>query len=443
MYLLSIGLFLLCLCCYAVCEWIFIWRNVTPQSNNLPSACLWDFQLTLALALAMILFILFSSAHQNLCLSLCYCIYSVVQSTPNCVSLNSLKHAQGGQNWILWHDWCIQGYRHKVGNLRGNRHINRFSLMMMFLKIEGSQNHSHDEISMNCPGPIPTLQSNLHNSVQVSAHITLRMVHSSWTEFTLHSHSLTREICQQESVRWRSFLCSGWFWKWWGQPWILWPNSLSVLSILATLHLYLFILNDSFNHLHTEVFSAGFKIMELWFLWLRGGIAHLECKQQLQLNTIMAVFFFRPRLFPEVDTGFRQSQASLIWRELEEDEEGHDEAPRRSFLSGLRRRQAPRTRDEDRAEGHRQHTGRMSDCPDDDRARYFVLGTLAAVFALMLNLIYPLLYKSNWAWITAGGWITLELRSKTQDWCFLGGSHLSCDSTVDRPHVIKKKKDAY
>ncbi|XP_051906643.1 ubiquitin carboxyl-terminal hydrolase 19 isoform X2 [Hippocampus zosterae] len=93
--------------------------------------------------------------------------------------------------------------------------------------------------------------------------------------------------------------------------------------------------------------------------------------------------------------GATASQASLIWRELEEDEEGHDEAPHRPFFSGLRRRQAPRTRDEDRSEGHRQHTGRMSDCPDDDRARYFVLGTLAAVFALMLNLIYPLIYKSN------------------------------------------------
>ncbi|KAM9829644.1 ubiquitin carboxyl-terminal hydrolase 19 isoform 1-T1 [Syngnathus typhle] len=94
--------------------------------------------------------------------------------------------------------------------------------------------------------------------------------------------------------------------------------------------------------------------------------------------------------------GATASQASLIWRELEEDEEGLDEGPRRPFLSGLRRRQAQRTRDEARAEGHHQRVGRMPDCPDDDRVRYFVLGTLAAVFALLVNLVYPLLYKSNW-----------------------------------------------
>uniref|UniRef100_A0A8C4GVM1 ubiquitinyl hydrolase 1 n=1 Tax=Dicentrarchus labrax TaxID=13489 RepID=A0A8C4GVM1_DICLA len=76
-----------------------------------------------------------------------------------------------------------------------------------------------------------------------------------------------------------------------------------------------------------------------------------------------------PRLFPEADTGFRQSQASLIWRELEEEEEGLDEGPPGLFRSA------------------------MSDYPDDDCVRYFVLGTLAAVFALLVNLVYPLLYK--------------------------------------------------
>lgn len=51
--------------------------------------------------------------------------------------------------------------------------------------------------------------------------------------------------------------------------------------------------------------------------------------------------------------------------------------------------------DEDRAEGSvRQHRSRrMSDYPDDDCVRYFVLGALAAVFALFVNLVYPLLYK--------------------------------------------------
>ncbi|XP_071783636.1 ubiquitin carboxyl-terminal hydrolase 19 isoform X2 [Centroberyx gerrardi] len=101
--------------------------------------------------------------------------------------------------------------------------------------------------------------------------------------------------------------------------------------------------------------------------------------------------------------GAAASQASLIWQELEEDEEGLDEGPRGLFLTGLRRRQAPRlTRrdeeDEDGTEGavRRHRRQRMSDYSDDDCVRYFVLGTLAAVFALFLNLVYPLLYKANW-----------------------------------------------
>lgn len=51
--------------------------------------------------------------------------------------------------------------------------------------------------------------------------------------------------------------------------------------------------------------------------------------------------------------------------------------------------------DEDRTEGsvRRHRSRRMSDYPDDDCVRYFVLGTLAAVFALFVNLVYPLLYK--------------------------------------------------
>lgn len=113
--------------------------------------------------------------------------------------------------------------------------------------------------------------------------------------------------------------------------------------------------------------------------------------------------FARSRLFPEADTGFRQSQASLIWQELEEEEEGLDEGPRGLFRTGLRRRQAPRMmrrdgEDEDGAERllPRHRRQRMSDYSDDDCVRYFVLGTLAAVFALFLNLVYPLLHKANW-----------------------------------------------
>lgn len=111
------------------------------------------------------------------------------------------------------------------------------------------------------------------------------------------------------------------------------------------------------------------------------------------------IVFVRPRLFPEADTGFRQSQASLIWRELEEEEEGLNEGSPGLFRSVLRRRQTQRNRedeDEDRTEGsvRRHHRRRrMSDYPDDDCGRYFVLGTLAAMFALFVNLVYPLFYK--------------------------------------------------
>lgn len=52
--------------------------------------------------------------------------------------------------------------------------------------------------------------------------------------------------------------------------------------------------------------------------------------------------------------------------------------------------------DEDRTERRLQHGQRMSDYPDDDCVRYFVLGTLTAVFALFVNLLYPLLYQASW-----------------------------------------------
>lgn len=121
--------------------------------------------------------------------------------------------------------------------------------------------------------------------------------------------------------------------------------------------------------------------------------------RQVDVFEVSDVMFVRPRLFPEADTGFRQSQASLIWRELEEEEEGRDKGPRGLFRSALRRRQTNRDEeDEDRAEGPvRRHRGqRMSDYPDDDCVRYFVLGTLTAVLALFVNLVYPLLYKASW-----------------------------------------------
>uniref|UniRef100_A0A669ERL2 ubiquitinyl hydrolase 1 n=1 Tax=Oreochromis niloticus TaxID=8128 RepID=A0A669ERL2_ORENI len=74
--------------------------------------------------------------------------------------------------------------------------------------------------------------------------------------------------------------------------------------------------------------------------------------------------------------GATASQASLIWRELEEEDDGLDEGPPGQ---SVRRRQ------------------RMSDYPDDDCVRYFVLGTLTAVLALFVNLVYPLLYKASWS----------------------------------------------
>lgn len=109
--------------------------------------------------------------------------------------------------------------------------------------------------------------------------------------------------------------------------------------------------------------------------------------------------FVRTCLFPEADTGFRQSQASLIWRELEEEDEGLDEGPRGLFRSALRRRQAQRNKGEDeRTDGSvRQHRRlKMPDYPDEDCVRYLVLGTLAAVIALFVNLVYPFFHKVRW-----------------------------------------------
>uniref|UniRef100_A0A4W4ESA3 ubiquitinyl hydrolase 1 n=1 Tax=Electrophorus electricus TaxID=8005 RepID=A0A4W4ESA3_ELEEL len=75
--------------------------------------------------------------------------------------------------------------------------------------------------------------------------------------------------------------------------------------------------------------------------------------------------------------GAAASQASLIWQELEEEEDWQREDPSRGLVAG-----------------HQQD--RVSDYSDDDRVRYFILGTLAAVFALLLNFIYTLLSGSHW-----------------------------------------------
>ena len=90
---------------------------------------------------------------------------------------------------------------------------------------------------------------------------------------------------------------------------------------------------------------------------------------------------------PEADAGFRQSQAALIWQELEEEEEG----PGRGLFSALRRRGGARRREEERPQGAGPHRKPHRIYSDDDCVRYFVLGTLAALFALLLNLLFNLL----------------------------------------------------
>ncbi|MED6257588.1 hypothetical protein ATANTOWER_027498 [Ataeniobius toweri] len=69
--------------------------------------------------------------------------------------------------------------------------------------------------------------------------------------------------------------------------------------------------------------------------------------------------------------GATASQASLIWRELEEEDEGLDEGPRGLFRSALRRRQSQRNKaEEDRPDGsvRRHRRQKMSDYPDEDCA---------------------------------------------------------------------------
>eukprot|EP00066_Takifugu_rubripes_P029655 XP_011618921.1 PREDICTED: ubiquitin carboxyl-terminal hydrolase 19 isoform X2 [Takifugu rubripes] len=96
--------------------------------------------------------------------------------------------------------------------------------------------------------------------------------------------------------------------------------------------------------------------------------------------------------------GAAASQASLIWRELEEEEEGLNEGSSRLFHSALWRRQVQQNKDRDdkdiaEVSLQQPHRRRISDYPNDDCGHFFVLGTLAALFALFINLVYPLLWK--------------------------------------------------
>ncbi|NWZ79518.1 UBP19 hydrolase, partial [Poecile atricapillus] len=78
------------------------------------------------------------------------------------------------------------------------------------------------------------------------------------------------------------------------------------------------------------------------------------------------------------------SQASLIWQELEaEEQELQLEAPQRPARSSWRpcgQKRNPSTP---------QH-------PDEGCVRYFVLATTAAIVALFLNVFYPLIYQPGW-----------------------------------------------
>ncbi|NXN84666.1 UBP19 hydrolase, partial [Bombycilla garrulus] len=78
------------------------------------------------------------------------------------------------------------------------------------------------------------------------------------------------------------------------------------------------------------------------------------------------------------------SQASLIWQELEaEEQELQLEAPQRPA------RNSWRPCGQKRSPGTPQH-------PDEGCVRYFVLATTAAIVALFLNVFYPLIYQPRW-----------------------------------------------
>ncbi|XP_058278223.1 ubiquitin carboxyl-terminal hydrolase 19 isoform X5 [Hirundo rustica] len=78
------------------------------------------------------------------------------------------------------------------------------------------------------------------------------------------------------------------------------------------------------------------------------------------------------------------SQASLIWQELEaEEQELQLEAPQRPARNSWRPCGLKRS------PGTPQH-------PDEGCVRYFVLATTAAIVALFLNVFYPLIYQPRW-----------------------------------------------
>lgn len=91
-----------------------------------------------------------------------------------------------------------------------------------------------------------------------------------------------------------------------------------------------------------------------------------------------------------------------MWRELEEEEEGLKEGSPRLFRAALWRRQLHQSTEEEEEDKdiaevslqpQQRRRRRISDYPDDDCGHFFVLGTLAAVFALFVNLLYPFLSK--------------------------------------------------
>lgn len=86
----------------------------------------------------------------------------------------------------------------------------------------------------------------------------------------------------------------------------------------------------------------------------------------------------------QVLTQVSTSQASLIWQELEaEEQELQLEVPQRP------------TRNSWRPRGQKQSPGTPQH-PDEGCVRYFVLATTAAIVALFLNVFYPLIYQPRW-----------------------------------------------
>ncbi|XP_053156920.1 ubiquitin carboxyl-terminal hydrolase 19 isoform X2 [Hemicordylus capensis] len=86
-----------------------------------------------------------------------------------------------------------------------------------------------------------------------------------------------------------------------------------------------------------------------------------------------------PRADLAPSTEAAANQASLLWQELEAEEEAARRLMRNPWSSCSQRTKHP-----------------SSECPDEGRVRYFVLGTMAAIVALFLNVFYPLIYQTRW-----------------------------------------------